>query len=203
MHWAKEKSTDEADALVRHLTERGGFDTDGLRHSAKVAWRGMALLQRELDAEEQQRLREEAGLQDIPDTVTLRRFTAQEAAILDAEGGSQASTEAQAPDAGSTPAPSTLTDKQLQHARFLHGEAGCRRCNGGNPEAGCIFWSDDRPPEVEAGPRLVTVGPGGTTYEPLALRIVNEEEQWGGVPVEVIDVTDDDRYSLQDGMGDG
>lgn len=50
MHWAKEKSTDEADALVRHLLERGGIDTDGLRHSAKVAWRGLALLQRELDA---------------------------------------------------------------------------------------------------------------------------------------------------------
>jgi hypothetical protein len=51
MHWAKEKSTDEADALVRHLLERGGFDTDGLRHSAKVAWRGLALLQREIEAE--------------------------------------------------------------------------------------------------------------------------------------------------------
>jgi hypothetical protein len=51
MHWAKEKSTDEADSLVRHLLERGTFDTDGLRHSAKVAWRGLALLQRELDAE--------------------------------------------------------------------------------------------------------------------------------------------------------
>ncbi len=51
MHWAKEKSTDEADALVRHLIERGTIDTDGLRHSAKVAWRALALLQRELDQE--------------------------------------------------------------------------------------------------------------------------------------------------------
>lgn len=50
LHWAKEKSTDEADALVRHLMERGTFDTDGQRHSAKVAWRALALLQRELDA---------------------------------------------------------------------------------------------------------------------------------------------------------
>ncbi len=49
LHWAKEKSTDEADALVRHLLERGTIDTDGIRHSAKVAWRGLALLQRELD----------------------------------------------------------------------------------------------------------------------------------------------------------
>jgi hypothetical protein len=51
LHWAKEKSTDEADALVRHLLERGTYDTDGMRHSAKMAWRALALLQRELDAE--------------------------------------------------------------------------------------------------------------------------------------------------------
>jgi hypothetical protein len=51
LHWAKEKSTDEADALMRHLIERGKFDTDGIRHSAKVAWRGLALLQREIEAE--------------------------------------------------------------------------------------------------------------------------------------------------------
>ena len=50
LHWDKSKSTDEADALVRHLMERGTFDTDGVRHSAKVAWRALALLQRELDA---------------------------------------------------------------------------------------------------------------------------------------------------------
>lgn len=49
LHWAKEKSTDEADALLRHLIERGSFDSDGIRHSAKVAWRALALLQRELD----------------------------------------------------------------------------------------------------------------------------------------------------------
>lgn len=51
LHWAKEKSSDEADALVRHLLDRGTRDTDGLRHSAKVAWRALALLQREIDAE--------------------------------------------------------------------------------------------------------------------------------------------------------
>lgn len=52
MHWAKGKSMDEADALVRHLMERGTFDSDGIRHSAKVAWRALALLQRELEAAE-------------------------------------------------------------------------------------------------------------------------------------------------------
>lgn len=51
LHWAKEKSTDEADALLRHLIDRGHTDTDGVRHSTKVAWRALALLQREIDAE--------------------------------------------------------------------------------------------------------------------------------------------------------
>jgi hypothetical protein len=51
LHWDKSKSTDEADALVRHLLDRGTIDTDGQRHSAKVAWRALALLQREIESE--------------------------------------------------------------------------------------------------------------------------------------------------------
>lgn len=50
LHWARDKSGDEADALVRHLTQRGTIDDDGIRHSAKVAWRALALLQKELEA---------------------------------------------------------------------------------------------------------------------------------------------------------
>jgi hypothetical protein len=49
LHWAKEKSTDHADALLRHLIDRGGKDTDGIRHTAKVAWRALALLQEEME----------------------------------------------------------------------------------------------------------------------------------------------------------
>ncbi|MEK7500231.1 MAG: dATP/dGTP diphosphohydrolase domain-containing protein [Patescibacteria group bacterium] len=51
LHWEKEKSTDHADTIIRHLAERGGFDTDGSRHSAKLAWRALANLQLELEAE--------------------------------------------------------------------------------------------------------------------------------------------------------
>lgn len=53
MHWAKEKSTDHADCIVRHLVDRGLIDDDGLRHSAKVAWRALALLQTEIENERQ------------------------------------------------------------------------------------------------------------------------------------------------------
>lgn len=50
LHWARGKSTDQADTLLRHFLERGTFDTDGVRHSAKMAWRALALLQLELEA---------------------------------------------------------------------------------------------------------------------------------------------------------
>jgi hypothetical protein len=50
MHWAREKSTDHADCIARHLIERGGLDDDGLLHSGKLAWRALAQLQLELEA---------------------------------------------------------------------------------------------------------------------------------------------------------
>lgn len=51
LHWARRKSSDHADCIGRHLSERGTVDTDGQRHSAKLAWRALALLQEELEAE--------------------------------------------------------------------------------------------------------------------------------------------------------
>src|SRR5689334_4213014 len=52
LHWAKEKSTDHADCIIRHLVDRGTIDSDGMRHSAKVAWRALALLQIEIEEEQ-------------------------------------------------------------------------------------------------------------------------------------------------------
>ena len=49
LHWDRSKSKDEADALIRHFLERGKIDSDGIRHSAKMAWRAMALLEKELE----------------------------------------------------------------------------------------------------------------------------------------------------------
>lgn len=49
LHWDRSKSTDEADALMRHFLQRGTSDTDGIRHSAKVAWRALAALEKELE----------------------------------------------------------------------------------------------------------------------------------------------------------
>jgi hypothetical protein len=52
LHWARGKSTDEADTLMRHFLQRGTLDSDGIRHSVKVAWRALALLQKEIEAEQ-------------------------------------------------------------------------------------------------------------------------------------------------------
>jgi hypothetical protein len=49
LHWDRSKSKDESDALIRHFLERGTVDSDGVRHSAKVAWRALALLEKEIE----------------------------------------------------------------------------------------------------------------------------------------------------------
>lgn len=54
LHWDPEVSPDNADALIRHLADRGTRDNDGVRHSAKVAWRALALLQLELEWEDEE-----------------------------------------------------------------------------------------------------------------------------------------------------
>lgn len=62
LHWDKTKSTDHADCIVRHLVDHGTLDTDGERHSAKVAWRSLALLQTEIDKEKEQPIKKEEKL---------------------------------------------------------------------------------------------------------------------------------------------
>lgn len=51
LHWDRSKSQDEADTLMRHLLQSGTLDKDGIRHTTKVAWRALALLQKEIENE--------------------------------------------------------------------------------------------------------------------------------------------------------
>lgn len=53
LHWDRTKSFDHIDCIGRHIIDRGKFDDDGQRHSAKLAWRALALLQLELEAEKE------------------------------------------------------------------------------------------------------------------------------------------------------
>lgn len=52
LHWARDKSTDHADCVGRHLIDRGKFSADGLRHTAQLVWRALALLELEMEAVE-------------------------------------------------------------------------------------------------------------------------------------------------------
>ena len=65
LHWDRSKSGDELDALMRHTVDRAmgsAFDTDGVRHATKRAWRAMADLEKELeDAEAQPVLAKDEG----------------------------------------------------------------------------------------------------------------------------------------------
>lgn len=53
LHWARGKSMDQDDTIARHFLQRGTRDKDGVRHSAKLAWRALALLQLEIEREGQ------------------------------------------------------------------------------------------------------------------------------------------------------
>lgn len=52
MHWARGKSTDHANKAIRHLADYGKKDSRGARHTARAAWRLLALLQEEIEADE-------------------------------------------------------------------------------------------------------------------------------------------------------
>lgn len=52
LRWTRSKSGDESDTCMRHFLQRGTLDTDGQRHTAKAAWRMLALLQKEIEAEQ-------------------------------------------------------------------------------------------------------------------------------------------------------
>lgn len=51
LHWERSKSTDHRNKIMRHLVDSGKKDKFGNRHSAGLAWRALALLQEELEAE--------------------------------------------------------------------------------------------------------------------------------------------------------
>lgn len=53
LHWAREKSSDHLDCVIRHLVDNldEPIDTDGRRHLGKAAWRLLAQLQLDIENE--------------------------------------------------------------------------------------------------------------------------------------------------------
>lgn len=65
LHWAKDKSTDQKNTAIRHMVDHDtGLirDTDGARHLAKAAWRVLAWLETEIEAEDARAKRGEKEL---------------------------------------------------------------------------------------------------------------------------------------------
>jgi hypothetical protein len=92
LHWAKEKSTDEPDALMRHtLDEHQGMDATetGLEalgklcHKTQRAWRAMAALERAAEAVEREYLDEIADPDEpIPYSLTSKTISAADAPVV-------------------------------------------------------------------------------------------------------------------------
>ena len=79
LQWARGKSMDHSDTMLRHFSERGTIDTDGVRHSAKMVWRALAILQEELEG---------AGAPIARGaTFPVQTTTSALAMAIDAEGG--------------------------------------------------------------------------------------------------------------------
>lgn len=49
LEWDRDKDYNDLDNLGRHLLDAGTLDSDGQRHTAKVVWRGLAALQKEIE----------------------------------------------------------------------------------------------------------------------------------------------------------
>lgn len=65
--WDRSKSTDHDNCLIRHYIERGTVDTDGTSHTAKMAWRSLAIL----ELEEERRLQASEALHHPHDAKEL------------------------------------------------------------------------------------------------------------------------------------
>jgi hypothetical protein len=51
LHWDRSKSTDEFDCMMRHALQRGTRDKQGVRETARMVWRALAYLQKEIESE--------------------------------------------------------------------------------------------------------------------------------------------------------
>lgn len=89
LHWARGKSTDEADTMLRHFLQRGTLDADGVRHSAKMVWRALALLQKEIEAENSAIKEQHRFLQEQEKVAAERRDQAAQAFARERMAGAQ------------------------------------------------------------------------------------------------------------------
>lgn len=81
LHWAKEKSKDEWDAMLRHTADEAKgnpIDTDGIYHDVKVAWRALAKVQRRIEGEKEPSMPEVLKKVDAQIGNAVRRLGSEE-----------------------------------------------------------------------------------------------------------------------------
>lgn len=61
LHWARDKSTDHGDCIIRHQLQFDELDDDDVYHAGKVAWRALAQLQRLLETKGEAAMSEHNG----------------------------------------------------------------------------------------------------------------------------------------------
>lgn len=73
LKWTRHLSDDHEDCIGRHMLEKGAFDIDGTRHSAKRLWRAAAACQLEIEVA---RAKGEPGIcaEDISPTPLAKLF---------------------------------------------------------------------------------------------------------------------------------
>lgn len=49
MHWARGKSTDHRNKIIRHTVDSLREDEEGIEHAAQAAWRALAYLQEKIE----------------------------------------------------------------------------------------------------------------------------------------------------------
>lgn len=146
LHWDRSKSADEDDTMLRHFLQRGTLDTDGVRHSAKLVWRTLAFLQKEIEAEQIAARQNEAQL-----------FKAQTEGSWDVRKDEQ--TEAQ--KNWYPHVPKLLIERIRQavavdsaHSLFpRRSETGEHACDGRSPSGPYGGWSCERP-KGHIGPHM-------------------------------------------------
>lgn len=122
LHWDRTKSTDESDTMLRHFLQRGTVDTDGIPHTVKMAWRALAVLQKEIEAEG----KEERDCEAIARWKDLRENPFKEWDALDGVGEDE-DLESEPPIVATHPGP-TVAQGDGDDGEAIMDGCYCRMC---------------------------------------------------------------------------
>lgn len=74
LHWNRDVSADHQDCMLRHTMQSGTYDTDGILHDVKAAWRALAQCEVTIDRIEAQERALKEALQEVMASADSVRF---------------------------------------------------------------------------------------------------------------------------------